>query len=212
MNYTAFADSIGGIFMSKTKENSINVAMLGLFSGIIVVLQSLSYVIKIGTFNLSLVLIPVVLGAVIFGARFGAISGGVFGAVALIASIIGVDAGGSILFQSSPFFTIAVCLVKGIAAGFIAGLIGDSAAIKNRYVKTVLAAVAAPIINTGIFVAAMFLFFKETLFVWSGENNVFYYTIFTLIGINFIIEFSINAVFSPVIYRIINALRRNHIG
>lgn len=185
--------------------------MLGLFSGIVVVLQSLSYVIKIGTFNLSLVLIPVVLGAVMFGPKFGAIIGGVFGAVTLVATVTGVDAGANILFQSSPFFTILVCMVKGIAAGYAAGVIGNSLKIKNRYVATVLAAVTAPIVNTGIFVAAMFLFFKNVLFVWSGESNVFYYTIFSLIGINFIIEFSINAVFSPIVYRIIQAIKKRNI-
>lgn len=197
--------------MTKSKEASLNIAMLGGFSGIVVVLQSLSYVIKIGTFNLSLVLIPVVLGAVMFGPKFGAILGGVFGTVTVIASIIGIDGGGNILFQSSPFFTIAVCIVKGAAAGYIAGIIGNSKMIKNRYIVTILAAVTAPIVNTGIFVIAMFTFFKDTLFIWSGESNIFYYTIFGLIGINFIIEFSINAVFSPVIYRIIRAIKKNTI-
>ena len=197
--------------MSKAKDTSLNIAMLGLFGGIVVVLQSLSYAIKIGTFNLSLVLIPVVLGAVMFGPRFGAIAGGVFGAVTVIACIIGLDAGGSILFQSSPVLTTLVCLFKGAAAGYVAGVIGSKLSKKNKYVATVFAAVAAPVVNTGIFVAAMFVFFKDTLFVWSGESNVFYYTIFGLVGINFLIEFAVNAVFSPVIYRIINALRRNNV-
>ena len=195
--------------MSKSKNVSLNIALLGVFSAIVTVLQSLSYLIKIGPFNLSLVLIPIVLGAVIYGPKFGAILGGVFGAVTVIGSITGIDSGGYILFNSSPVLTILLCLIKGTAAGYVAGIVGNYAKIKNRYLSTVLAAVCAPVVNTGIFIAAMYLFFKETLYAWSGDSNVFYYTITTLVGINFLIEFSVNAIFSPIIYRIIYALKRS---
>jgi len=197
--------------MAKTKDKSIDVALLGIFSAVVVVLQGLSYVLPIGTFNLSLVLIPVVLGAVIFGAKFGAILGGVFGTVTVIGCITGIDIGGQTLFQASPVLTILVCMIKGVMAGYVAGLIGNAKRVKNRYVRTILAAISAPLVNTGIFVSSMFLIFKDILYKWSGDSNVFYFAITALIGVNFLIEFSINAVFSPVIYRIINALKKSNI-
>ena len=196
--------------MQKTTNTSLNIALLGIFSAVVAVLQSLSYLIKIGPFNLSLVLIPIVLGTVIYGPKFGAVLGGVFGVITIIGCITGIDAGGQILFNSSPFLTILTCLAKGVAAGFVAGLVGNYSKLKNRYIATVLAAVSAPVVNTGLFIIAMFLFFKETLYAWSGDTNVFYYTITALIGFNFLIEFSINAVFSPVIYRIITALKKGN--
>ncbi|MBQ3817539.1 MAG: ECF transporter S component, partial [Clostridia bacterium] len=179
--------------MSKSKVNSMSVATLGLFSAITVVLQILSYAIKIGTFNLSLVLIPIVLGAVMYGPKFGSILGGVFGVITLIASALGVDAGGNILFTASPIKTILICLIKGIAAGCVAGLIANALKEKHNYLAVILAAISAPIVNTGLFVIAMFIFFKDILATWAGGTNLLYYVIVGLVGINFIIEFFINA-------------------
>ena len=85
--------------MSNRKNKAGQTAILGLFAAIIVVLQLLSYTIKIGTFNLSLVLIPIVLAAVLYGPKYSAILGGVFGLVVTLASAFGLDAGGNILIM-----------------------------------------------------------------------------------------------------------------
>ena len=55
--------------MSNAKTKSINAALLGMFTAITVVLQLMSYLVKIGTFNLSLVLVPIVLAAVMYGPK-----------------------------------------------------------------------------------------------------------------------------------------------
>ena len=65
--------------MENTRKQTRNTAVLGMFAAVIVVLQLLSYAIKIGAFNLSLVLIPIVLGAYLYGAKTGAVLGGIFG-------------------------------------------------------------------------------------------------------------------------------------
>ena len=54
--------------MEKTNVGK-RVAVLGVFAAVIVVLQLLSYSIKVGPFNLSFVLIPIVLGAVLYGPK-----------------------------------------------------------------------------------------------------------------------------------------------
>lgn len=208
MNCTAKADSIGGNFMSNTKAKSMNAALLGLFTAIVIVLQLMSYLIKIGTFNLSLVLVPIVLAAVMYGPKYSSILGGVFGAIVVIASVAGLDGGGNILFQSSPVLTTLICLVKGIAAGFVAGIIANSLKEKHLYPAVILSALAAPVVNTGIFTAGMFLFFKDTLTEWAGGADLVYYVIFGLIGINFIIELVINAVLSPVVLSVSRALKK----
>lgn len=194
--------------MSNTKAKSVNIAILGLFTAITVVLQLMSYFIKIGTFNLSLVLIPIVLAAVMYGPKYGSVIGGVFGVIVVIASIAGLDGGGNILFQSSPVLTILVCLVKGIAAGFVSGIIANALKGKSLFAASVLAAVAAPVVNTGIFTLSMFLFFNDTLTAWAGGTDVVGYVITGLIGVNFIIEFVINLVLSPVIIAVTRAFKR----
>ena len=190
----------------STKQKSMNVAILGLFSAITVVLQILSYAVKIGTFNLSLVLIPIVLAAVLYGPKYAAIVGFSFGIVAAVASVFGLDAGGHILFQSSPVLTILVCLLKGTAAGFFSALI--SKLFKNQYLSVIFAAITAPIVNTGIFIAFTTVFMKEGLATLAGGSNLVYSLITSVILINFVIEMAIDIVLSPVVLRVTRAFSK----
>ncbi|MGI6279858.1 MAG: ECF transporter S component [Acutalibacteraceae bacterium] len=194
--------------MSNLKTKSTKAAVLGLFTAIVVVLQMMSYFIKIGTFNLSLVLIPIVLAAVMYGPKYAGILGGVFGAVVAVATITGLDAGAFILFSASPVVTVLLCFVKGIAAGVVAGLIARPLVDKNLYLAVILAAVAAPVVNTGIFIVAMFLFFREILAEWAAGADLLYFAIFGLVGINFLIELLVNVVLSPVVLTVTRALAK----
>lgn len=190
-------------------KKTVRLTQLSLLAALIVVLQLMSYGIKIGTFNLSLVLIPLVVGGVLFGARSGAVLGLVFGAVVVIACISGMDVGGNILWNVNPLLTAAVCLVKGIAAGAAGGAV---AALFRKWgqpvVGVIAAAVTVPIVNTGLFTAAMWFLFRETLISWAAGQDVVYYVFFGLIGTNFLIEFGLNVVLAPVTERIIAAVRR----
>lgn len=196
--------------MSNTKTKSVNAAVLGMFTAVVIVLQLLSYLIKIGTFNLSLVLIPIVLAAVMYGPKYASVLGGVFGVIVVLASITGLDGGGHILFNSSPVLTSLVCIVKGVAAGFFAGLAANALKEKNLYAAVVLAAITAPIVNTGLFCISMVLFFKDTLTVWANGANIVYYIIFGLVGVNFLIEFAVNVILSPTVLSVTKALKKSH--
>ncbi len=192
--------------MSKKIIRMTQVAML---AAIIVVLQLLSYVIKIGTFNLSLVLIPIVVGAILYGAKTGAFLGGVFGVVVTICCVTGMDAGGAILWNASPVLTAAICIAKGALAGFCAGAVAHAfKGERTRYVGMALAAMVAPIVNTGLFLVGLATCFYGILVDWAGGTDLLYYIVFGLVGVNFLIEFALNTVLSPVVVRIVNALRK----
>ena len=192
-------------------KNIIKMVQVSILMAIIVVLQLLSYVIKIGTFNLSLVLIPIVVGAVMFGPKTGAWLGFVFGAVVTACCVSGMDAGGAILWNANPFLTAAICLIKGTAAGWVAGLIAT--AFKNSrtpWVGIVLAALAAPVVNTGLFLVGLSTCFYPVLVAWAGGQEILYYVVFGLVGINFIIEFALNAILSPTVTAIVKALKKTN--
>ena len=188
-------------------KKSKDTAILGMFVAITVVLQILSYVIPpIGGFSLSLVLIPIVLAAVLYGPKYAAIVGFSFGIVAAVASVFGLDAGGHILFQSSPVLTILVCLLKGTAAGFFSAAISNL--FKNQYLSVIFAALTAPIVNTGIFIAFTTVFMKEGLATLAGGSNLVYSLITSVILINFVIEMAIDIVLSPVVLRVTRAFSK----
>lgn len=190
--------------MTKSKNTSI----IGLFAAIIIVLQLLSYVVKIGQFNLSLVLIPIVLGAYLYGAKVGAILGAIFGAVVTVCCVTGLDAGGYILFSANPVLTSLVCIVKGAAAGAAAGLMGYITSKANNYLSIMLCAIIAPIVNTGIFIAALFFLFKDILNSWAGGTDLATYILVGLVGVNFLIELAINVIFAPGILNITKAVKK----
>lgn len=171
------------------------------FAALVAVLQVLAYTVKLGPFNMSFVLVPVVIGGVLLGPGVGGFLGGVFGAVVAIACVTGMDAGGFILFSANPFFCILLCLVKGIAAGYISALFYRilSKKIKFNMLATMCSTVLAPVVNTGLFCLGMVFFFYDTLVAWAGGSGVIYYMFTGLIGINFVIELLLNIILCPII-------------
>ena len=185
--------------MSQKNTNTQKIVGLGLFTAIVVVLQLMGSFIKFGTFSISLVLVPVVIGAALYGA--GAWLGFVFGAVVLLsgdaAAFLGVNALGTVL----------TVLVKGALAGYVSGLVYKALENKNRTLAVALAAVTCPVVNTGVFLIGCLLFFMETIGTWADAMgfgaNVGQYMIVGLVGANFIFELLFNVVLSPVIVRLI---------
>ena len=185
--------------MSKN-NNTQKIVGLGLFTAIVIVLQLMGSFIRFGTFSISLVLVPVVIGAALYGAGAGAWLGFVFGVVVLLsgdaAAFLGVNALGTIL----------TVLVKGALAGLLSGLVYKALENKNRTLAVALAAVTCPVVNTGVFLIGCKLFFMETITGWGealGYADVGNYIIYVLVGGNFLFELLFNAVLSPVIVRLI---------
>ena len=182
--------------MSKN-NNTQKIVGLGLFTAIVIVLQLMGSFIRFGTFSISLVLVPVVIGAALYGAGAGAWLGFVFGVVVLLsgdaAAFLGVNALGTIL----------TVLVKGTLAGLLSGLAYKALENKNRTLAVAVAAVVCPVVNTGVFLIGCLLFFMETIGGWADAMgfgaNIGQYMIVGLVGANFIFELLFNVVFLSTI-------------
>ena len=121
---------------------------IAVLAALVVVLQLLSSVIKIGT--VSITLIPIVVGAAFYGPGAGAILGTVFGLVVYINSATGADTGGNLVFLANPFLCAVVCIGKGTLSGWCAGLVyrlvaRKDAALGRNAVAVLLAAITAPV-------------------------------------------------------------------
>lgn len=189
-----------GLTNMKTKKLT---AMSILFA-LVIVLQLFASFIPMKPFTITLTLIPIVVGAAVYGRRSGALLGFAFSLVVLICCITGTDVGGNMLWSTSPVKTAVVVLLKGTAAGYVSGIVYSLLKDKNQFAAGLCSAIVCPVTNTGIFCIAMALFFRTTLKAWSGGTDLFYYTITGLVGINFLIELAINIILSPAIVRIIN--------
>ena len=196
-------------FQMKRKRSisTKTLTLAGLLTAIVVVLQLLGSFIRLGPFSVSLVLIPIVIGAATCGTAVGAWLGLAFGITVLAsgdaASFLAVHVAGTVL----------TVLVKGIACGFFASVVYRLLERFNRYVAVVAAAVVCPVVNTGVFLIGCKLFFWETVAMWAeglGFANATAYAFLGLAGANFLFELGFNILLSPVILRLLNIRQKQN--
>ncbi len=195
--------------MIKTKEKTLRLVSLGILSAIIIVLQVITTYFPTKPFPITLALIPIIIGSALFDEKAGAFLGGVFSVVVILMCVIGADVGGAMVWNANPFLCTLVCMTKGIAAGYVSGLVYRLVSKKNSVVATFLAGLSAPLVNTGIFILGLVLFFKPILAAWSGGSDTLYYILFGLTGVNFLVEVGVNMLLSPVIVSILNAIKKS---
>lgn len=188
--------------MNKTFSRSKvqRLTLLALMTALVIVLQLL-VVIKLGAFNISVVMMPIVVGAALLGPSAGAWLGFVFGVTVLLS-------GDAALFMSySVIGTVITVIVKGTVAGACAGWIYRLFESKNKWIAAITASAIAPVVNTGIFFigSAVFFFNDLTAFASTVGYDSFVSVMFGyIIGFNFIAEFAFNLIVTPVIYRVID--------
>ncbi len=193
--------------MVNNKKMSTRTMVTGaLLTALVVILQFVGASIKMGPFSVSLVLIPIVIGAITCGKMVGTWLGFVFGVVVLASG------------DAAPFWavntlgTIVTVLLKGAACGFVSGLVYEILvkAFKNRvtYVAATIAALVCPVVNTGVFLLGCLVFFMDTVREWAGGSDVGTYMIVGLVGINFIFEMAVNIIFAPAISHIIKVIKK----
>lgn len=133
---------------------------------LIVVLQLISNYVTIGQVSITLALIPLTMGAILYGPIVGLFLGMVMGAVVLVAPST------SVYLNFNIWLTILLCLLKTGLAGLVSGLVYKGIirlkflGIAKFPVAIVFAALLAPIVNTGIFILGI-----STLFVGADLNG-----------------------------------------
>lgn len=195
----------------KQKDGTRKLTGLAIFTALIIVLQVICTFVRFGPFSITLALAPMIIGAAMYGRKAGAYLGFVFGLVVLITGLMGWDGGVVMLLLSqNAIGCVLICLVKGAAAGWVAGLIYELLSKKNDLLAVITAGVVCPVVNTGLFIVGMLVFFMSTLESWAGGEAMLYYIIVGLTGVNFLIELAVNMVLASGITRIIRAGKNTH--
>ena len=191
----------------KNKENIKKITVGAALTALVILLQLAGSFIRFGPFSISLVLVPIVIGATLYGPWIGSWLGAVFGFTVLLSG----DA--ALFLEVDPFGTIVTVLLKGVLCGLLAGLIYNvlNKATKKKYISSIVAAIVCPIVNTGIFLLGCLVFFMPTIESWAlaggyGES-VFKYMIVGLVGLNFVIELAVNIIICPIILRVLALMK-----
>lgn len=187
--------------MESTRYNTRKLALLALLTAIVAVLQMLGVAIRFGTFAVSMVGVPVILGAALMGPLAGAWLGLVFG----IAVLVSGDA--ALFLTWDPAATVIIVLLKGTLAGLAAGGVYQLLEKRNTFLAVLAAAVAYPLVNTGVFFLGCMVFFLDDCIQFAanlgvtGSGPVIVMSVF--IGFNFFFELGLDLVLSGIVERLV---------
>ena len=196
---------------NNRKQSILYLVELALLTAIVLVLQLTGFAVRLPflTTPVSLVGIPTALGAMLLGPKAGAWLGFVFGAeVAIVLGMLGQDPFFTgILFQDHPILTTLLCVVKGTLAGLASGLLFKYLKKGPAFLRVILASMAVPVVNTAIFILGSYTMMDTFKSNFLGDGTgMFYFLVIGCAGVNFLCEFAINTVFSPVLHRLLDIL------
>ena len=199
--------------MNNKSFNVKRLTGLALLTALIIVLQTLLGGIQIGPFTITLTMIPIVIGGVLYGPAAGAILGLVFGIVVCWQVVTGAaGVGSTMMLETNAPATMIICILKGTAAGFLAACASRAFDNRNLRAGVLAASVTGPVVNTGIFCVGLVTVFGELARSWAlgaGQSSLAIYILTGIIGVNFLIELAADIVIAPIAVRIIKAVRRD---
>lgn len=187
------------------RNQTVRLATAGILTAVVIVFQFIGASIKFGTFSVSLVLIPIIVGAALGGKWVSTWLGFVFGVIVLLSG----DA--SAFLVINPIGTVITVILKGSLAGLVGGFAFELLKKINIYFAVIVSAILVPMVNTGIFLIGCRLFFFDTIKEWAtglGFENAFTYMIVGLVGINFLFELAINIILSPSVVGAVKVLSK----
>lgn len=182
---------------NETKRTKISVQDMVQLSVLIAILLLLELtglgMIKTAGLEITIMLVPVIVGAIVMGPAAGALLGGVFGLISFW-ECFGKSAFGVVLMGINPIFTFLVCVPTRILAGWICGLVfkGLSKLDKSNLWSFGAAGLIGALCNTALFMSMLCLCFYHTEYIQGfaaalGSSNAFLFVI-AFVGVNGLVE------------------------
>lgn len=148
---------------------------------------------KTGGLSITLLPVPVIIGAIVMGPMTGAVLGLAFGITSLI-QCFGLEPFGTALMGINPIGTILTCLVPRVLMGFLTGVIfaAFSRMDKKKLLSFAATSLLGALFNTVLFMSFLVLFFYKTDFIQKiisgmGTSGAFSFAL-GFVGINGLIE------------------------
>ena len=153
----------------NTQKRTLRLAQMGLLTALIIILcvPPLGAV-KVTLFTITLVFLPVSVGAIRLGPLAGAILGTIWGIGSFIQALNNVD-GGMFFIQASLWRTLVFLIVPRLLAGLLTAwlfralkpLLKSPSPILGK-LPYVISAVATPLLNSILFLGSLALLFNDT--------------------------------------------------
>ncbi len=201
---------------TTTNFRTLRMVQLALFIAIIILMAftPIGYI-KTPTLEITLIVVPVAVGAIVLGPTAGAILGGVFGLTSFI-QCFGLSPFGATLLSINPIATFILCFVPRLLMGWLTGLIfiAIHKIDKTKNISYAAASLSGALLNTVLFMSALVLFFYQTDYIQSlvqslGATNVFVF-ILGFVGLNGLVEAGVNFVLGTAISKAIDVFTKKN--
>ena len=147
--------------MKKLNPKVLKITQAGILIAIMLIMDitKIGYL-KFGLIEITIMMIPVVIGAIMCGPAIGGLLGGIFGLTSLM-QCFGQSAFGTFLMGINPLLTVIVCLLPRILVGVFSGLIFKAIykIDKTKIVSFAVATLSGALLNTLMFMGCLILFF-----------------------------------------------------
>ncbi len=165
---------------------------------------------KIGAIEITFMIIPITVGAILLGPISGAILGGIFGILSFV-QCFGMSPLGVLLLGINPLFTAITCIVPRVLCGFLSGLLYKalSKIDKTKIVSYYAAGLSTALLNTVLFVGCIILFFwKNSEFLdamanWNISTETVWLFIVGFVAVNGIVEAAVNFIIGASIAKVV---------
>lgn len=187
-----------------------NIALLGILTGLVIVLQLVASAIPMFGVTMNFSLIPIALAGIMLGVFGGAFVGFVCGLVIFITTaVLGQEPSTAFLFHTNPFVLSVICIGKTTIAGAVSGLAFKVISKRNKTVAVGVSSLIIPVVNTGIYMVGIVIMKSSVADFFnlnSSTAGVVFAVVFGLIWLSFVLEIVINTIFTPVLYRVIKVI------
>ena len=179
--------------MKQKKFNTKKMVELAIFIAIIILMSftPLGYL-KLFAVDITLIVIPVAVGAIVLGPTAGAVLGFVFGMTSFILSFS--NALGAMMLDINPIFRVITCIVPRVMCGWLTGIVylGMKKSKKLSKLSVPVTNLICPIFNTVLFMSALVIFYYNTPVFQDLAASLKVYNplafVIAFVGVNAVIE------------------------
>ena len=165
---------------------------------------------KVGVIEITFMVLPVAIGAILLGPVSGAILGGIFGVTSFI-QCFGASAFGALLLSINPVCTFLTCMIPRILCGWLSGLVFQ-ALHKNGKLPVAsyfIASLTTALLNTIFFIFCIVAFFwasdtfLSTMNGWSMPTDNLWAFFVAFVGLNGLVEAIVNCIVAGTVSKVV---------
>lgn len=200
--------------MANTNKSTKYMVQLALMIAVILLMAftPLGYIRTPGL-SVTLLTIPVAVGAILLGPLGGLVCGAAFGLTSFYQCFVS-GSFGTVLLGINPAATFVTTVITRALEGLLCGLIFNMVhrlAVTRRF-SWYIASLACPLLNTVLFMSSLVIFFYNTDYIQGivstlGVNNAFAFVL-AFVGVQGLIEavicFIIASAVSRTLYRVLH--------